>query len=207
MTSAIDRTAWEQAWTGLGVSPPSPDEFGTLLTHYDEPHRAYHTRQHLAECLDQLAQVRNLCDHPDEVALALWYHDAIYKPRRSDNEDRSADWLARVAEEARVAPPTVQRMRDLILATRHEGLAETGDARVLVDIDLSILGAPTARFEEYERQVRREYRWVPNVLYQQSRSKIMHAFLRRPRIYSTDYFFEKLEGHARENVVRSLGGH
>ena len=207
MTSATDRTAWQQAWTGLGVSSPTPREYDTLVSCYTEPHRAYHTQQHIDECLGLLAQVRNMCRQPDEVGLALWYHDAIYKPRRSDNEVRSAEMLVRVSLEAGVSQPVVERMRSLILATRHEALPDGDDACVLVDIDLSILGAPPARFEEYERQVRHEYRWVPKALYVPSRKKILHGFLDRVRIYSTDYFFEQFEAKARDNIVRSLHAH
>ena len=203
MTSATDRGAWERAWEGLGVVAPGAAEYDKLVECYAERHRAYHTRQHLEECLTQLGQVRELCSHADAVALALWYHDAIYKPRRSDNEVRSADWLAKVADQVGVPAPAVTRMRELVLATRHEAVPGDIDAQILVDIDLSILGAPIERFDEYEQQIRREYRWVPLPLYRAQRAKVLKSFIARPRIYTTERYFT-LESQARENIERSL---
>jgi len=204
VNDATHRAAWERTWTGLGASPPDARAYDALLAAYAEPHRAYHTRQHLDDCLAQARQARTLCEHPDEVALALWYHDAIYRPRRSDNEARSADWLARDAEMAGVAPASIDRLRALVLATLHDAHPVAPDTRVLVDIDLSILGAPAERFDEYERQVRREYRWVPQLLYRRGRAKVLDEFLNRSRIYSTDDFADRLENVARANLTRSL---
>jgi len=204
VSAATDRAAWEQTWAGLGVAAPGAREQAALLAAYAEPHRAYHTRQHLEECLVQAQQVRSLCRHADEVALALWYHDAIYRPRRSDNEMRSTDWLARDARQVGVAAASIDRLRTLVLATRHDAHPVEPDAQILVDIDLSILGAPAARFDEYEQQVRREYRWAPLPLYRKGRAKVLEAFLARPRIYSTDAYADRLEGVARANLARSL---
>jgi len=201
----IDRNAWERAWQGLGVAAPAAVEHEKLIACYAEKHRAYHTLQHLEECLTQLDQVRALCSHPDEVALALWYHDAIYKPRRSDNEARSADWLVNVAKQIAVTTSYIERMRKLVLATRHNTVPEDIDAQILVDIDLSILGASGERFDEYERQVRREYRWVPFPLYRAQRTRVLKSFVERARIYSTEHYFNLLESRARENIRRSIG--
>jgi len=205
VTSVVDRSAWKRAWQGLGVTAPAAVEHEKLIACYAERHRAYHTLQHLGECLTQLDQVRELCSHPDEVALALWYHDAIYKPRRSDNEVRSADWLAKVAIQFAAPAAAVGRMRELVLVTRHDAIPVGIDAQILVDIDLSILGASPERFGEYERQVRREYRWVPLPLYRSQRAKVLQSFMKRQRIYSTERYFNLLESRARENIRCSLG--
>jgi predicted metal-dependent HD superfamily phosphohydrolase len=78
------------------------------------------------------------------------------------------------------------------------------DARILIDIDLSILGAPASRFDEYERQVRAEYGWVPGVMFRRTRRKILESFAARPRLYSTAPFVERCEAQARENLARSI---
>lgn len=205
MTAATDREAWEKAWQGLGVAAPPKLEYDKLIAAYTEPHRAYHTRQHLEECLTRLREVRGMCSHPDEVELALWYHDAIYAPRRSDNETRSADWLVKIANQISVPVTVIGRMRELVLATRHDAIPAGIDAQILVDIDLSILGASAQRFDEYERQVRKEYRWVPLLLYRSQRARILESFVKRPRIYSTEFHFNMLESKAHENITRSLG--
>jgi predicted metal-dependent HD superfamily phosphohydrolase len=90
------------------------------------------------------------------------------------------------------------------MATRHEAVPQTRDERVLIDVDLWILGAPEKRFDEYERQVREEYGWVPGLIYRRKRRAILESFVARPTIYSTERFIERYEQQARANLARSL---
>jgi predicted metal-dependent HD superfamily phosphohydrolase len=199
--SPTGQARWDAAWRGLGVVPPPAELRQAVLGGYAEPHRAYHTRQHLDECLGLLEQARELCRYPDEVALALWFHDAIYQPRQNDNEARSAEWLGRVARDAGVGGDAVARMQALVMATLHAAIPEGPDAQVLVDIDLAILGAPAPRFQEYERQVRLEYAWVEEATYRQVRGRLLQEFLGRPQLYSTPEFRQRFEPFARTNLA------
>ena len=174
------------------------------MERYSEPQRAYHTLQHLEECFALFPE--GLAEHPGEVLLALWFHDAIYEPKRNDNEQRSADWGAEVLAAAGAHAEVIARFRELVLATRHEAQPQTADACLLVDLDLSILGAEPHRFDEYEAQVRSEYRHVPDFFFARGRAKILKQFLARPSIYSTAYFKGRFEAQARANLRRSLGG-
>src|SRR5262249_27241910 len=163
---------------------------------YGEPHRAYHTLRHLEECFAWFERVRGLARNPGEVALALFFHDAIYDPRAHDNEAKSAALAASVLRRcgASAAEPAV---RKLILATKHDAVPDEWDACLLVDIDLSILGAGRDRFDEYESQVRREYAWVAEPDFRSGRRAILQAFLARPFVYATAFFRQQLEAAAR----------
>ena len=166
--------------------------------------RAYHTLQHLRECFAQLAPVESCAEHLAEVELALWFHDALYDTRAQDNEERSADWARQALAQAGVPAEVGARVRALVLATRHAALPEVGDAQLLVDVDLSILGAAPVRFDEYERQIRQEYAWVPDAAFRQARANVLRGFLARPRIFGTPWFANRLEAPARANLARSL---
>jgi predicted metal-dependent HD superfamily phosphohydrolase len=194
---------WGRTWSELGAVAP-PGALDALLARYAEPHRAYHTRRHLDECFAQLDPVRAHCERPGEVELALWYHDAIYEPREPRNEERSAEWAEAVLREAGVAAGAAHRVRDLVLATKHDAVPETPDAQLLVDVDLAILGAPAERFDEYEAQVRVEYGWVPEAAFRAGRAKILRELFARPALYSTPWFRERLEEAARANLARSI---
>ena len=137
------------------------------------------------------------------LELALWFHDAIYDTRAPDNEAKSAEW-ARQALGA-LSPGDLDSIERLILVTQHSGAPSAPDEELLVDIDLSILGASEQRFDEYERQIRHEYQWVPEDVYKRERAKILKHFARLPSLYHTDYFRDLLESQARENLARSLG--
>jgi predicted metal-dependent HD superfamily phosphohydrolase len=204
VSDPLDLEHWNRAWRNLGAGHPPTASRLSLLRCYAQPHRAYHTQAHIGECLALLESARALCEDPDEVAVALWFHDAIYRTHRRDNEKRSALWLAQVAAAAGVPAAAIDRMRDLVLATRHAAAPRGRDAQVLVDIDLAILGAMPERFDRFEEQIRREYRWVPAPLYRRERGKILAQFLARPRIYSTGWFHDRYEDTARKNLAHAL---
>lgn len=199
--------SWLRAWRGIGATGDGNALFQTLLASYSEPHRKYHTIQHLSECLSAFEQARQLAPHPAEVETALWFHDAIYDVRRSDNEERSAQWAEAELEAAGVPTGTTGLVSSLVLVTKHTAVPITQDEQVLVDIDLGILGASEQRFAEYERQIRDEYAFVPDLLFRRKRRAILKSFLQRSRIYSTAHFHAVLEQAARSNLRRAVGAH
>lgn len=201
-TSLLAR--WQSLWPELGAGGADELLFQQLVASYSEPHRKYHTVQHLEECLTNLDQVRSEAERPAEVELALWFHDAIYDTFRKDNEERSAEWARESALAGSLAREPANRIYKLILITRHDAVPDGGDAVVLVDVDLAILGAEAARFDEYERQIREEYAWVPQILYRKGRRQVLRRFLERETIYGTAYFRSHHETRARENIARLL---
>jgi predicted metal-dependent HD superfamily phosphohydrolase len=192
---------WAGAWRALGASP-EPALLARLIAAYSEPHRHYHTLRHLEECFAHLQSLGSLAQHPAEVELALWFHDAIYDTRRRDSERRSAEWACQALSP--VSSAAAKRVASLVMATRHAAAPEGIDAQVLVDVDLAILGAPAERFDEYELQVRREYAWAPLPLYRRARRRILESLLARAAIYATAQFVERYEAQARDNLARSL---
>lgn len=192
------------AWRELTGQAPPPDLLRGLLAAYHEPHRAYHNLAHIEDCLRQFEAVRQDTSHPAEVVLALCFHDAVYDSRAKDNEERSAAWAAEELRDAGAELGVVERVRSLILATKHDALPVDPDAQLLVDIDLSILGRDPAAFERYDRQIREEYQWVDEATYRTARARILEQFLLRPRIYLTGCFFDRYEEPARLNLAAKI---
>lgn len=201
---------WSTLWTALRPPPATAgadllgDTLQALLAAYREPQRHYHTLQHLHECLVLFDEVRTLAVHPAEVALALWFHDAVYDVQGHDNERLSADWAVRVGRAAGLADDGLARLEALVMVTRHDAAPRTPDEQLMVDVDLAILGAAPARFETYEAQVRREYAWVPEPLFRAKRGEILQGFLDRRPLYHTPALAARLEAAARTNLQRSI---
>jgi predicted metal-dependent HD superfamily phosphohydrolase len=128
----------------------------------------------------------------------------VYALQGADNEAQSAALAQASLVAAGASPEASGRVVGMVLATRHSVQPSLPDEQLLVDIDLSILGAPPARFAEYEAQIRDEYAFVPQLLFKTKRRKILRAFLSRERIYSTPFFFAALEPQARLNLGRSV---
>ncbi|HEY0350660.1 MAG TPA: hypothetical protein VGC48_00960 [Gemmatimonadales bacterium] len=202
--ATLDRDRWMDLWSRLGAQGGGSSIFANLVVAYAEPARAYHTATHIQDCLAQLDLSRATASRPDDVEAAIWFHDAVYVPGGSDNEDRSAR-LAQTALLACGAPPDTSRhISELVLTTRHLTVPRDPDAQLLCDIDLSILGREPEIFDEFERRIRREYHWVPDPAYRMARSEVLNGFLGRQSIYQTEYFRTRYETRARTNLERVL---
>ncbi len=195
---------WHALWQALGVANPDAGLLRQLIRCYSEPQRSYHSVQHLDECLLHLDMLRGESEHAHEVELALWFHDAIYDTQRQDNEQRSADWAREAALAARVAGAVSDRVHALVLTTRHQALPVTPDEKILIDVDLAILGATPERFAQYEQQIEQEYAWVDATERRAGRQRILLSFLEREAIYSSALFKVQREQQARANLRASI---
>jgi predicted metal-dependent HD superfamily phosphohydrolase len=178
--------------------------YAELVRAYAENHRHYHSDAHIDACLQHFDAVQSLAEYPAEVELALWFHDAIYKPMSSTNELDSADWCARFLAVNNIAAEVIQRVHRLIMATCHSAELVGNDERLVVDIDLAILGAPEGVYQNFEANVRNEYQWVPSVIFKSKRKEILQGFLNRHKIYHHAYFYDLLEYRARENLASAI---
>lgn len=192
---------WRSLCDKVGIASEHQQE---LIERYGERQRAYHTLQHIGECLDWFDALKDAASDALVLELAIWYHDVVYDPRLSGNEEASANFSRIHLRGCILGHDKVEEVAALILWTTHAELPPPGDATLIVDIDLAILGAPADRFEEYETQVRQEYSWVPGFVYRKKRASVLRSFLERPRIYGTPRLHEALEARARANLLESL---
>ncbi|MFP4550399.1 MAG: hypothetical protein ACLFNT_06310 [Spirochaetales bacterium] len=184
--------------------------FEVLDAAYNEPHRAYHTWEHIAEMLALFDECENAVEAGHELAVAIYYHDAVYDPAAGDNEEQSAALCRAHLEAVDVELGRRERIAQLVLATKHLGRidAERPDndqlEAVLLDIDLGILGSPRERYERYTRQVREEYRHLTDRAFLEGRRRVVAHFLAMKRLYRTPYFAARFAARARENLAREL---
>jgi predicted metal-dependent HD superfamily phosphohydrolase len=161
----------------------------------------------VASCLRELRRARPGPAEAQALELALWFHDAVYRPGGTDNEQASSELAVRWASALGLAPALGRRAAGLILATRHEpsGAPAGPDPTValLLDIDLAVLGAPWSRYLRYERGIAREYSAMPPEAFREGRARLLRGFLERRAFYATPGF-RKLERRARANLTRAL---
>ena len=199
-------SALQQRWhTTVAPLLPEPDAtWQQLATLYSEPHRHYHTLDHVAACLKWLDHYRHLADDPLTMELALWAHDVVYDPRASDNEARSADWFAEHFASSTLTKDQKNRVHALILATIHPHPPTDADMALLQDIDLSILGADAELYDRYEGWIRQEYAFVPEEAFRKGRGAVLKSFVDGGVIYQTLELRDKLAPPARDNLNRAL---
>lgn len=178
--------------------------FFDLTAAYSEKGRYYHTAEHVSACLQHLARFSARLDAPRELETALWFHDAVYEPFSSNNEQASADWAASFLTENGASHEVLASVHRLILLTKHDAPTFTRDEAAMLDIDLSILGADPATYDAFEKAVRKEYALVPTFIFRRKRAEVLRGFLARSRIYTSGLFGEGLEVQARGNLSKSL---
>jgi predicted metal-dependent HD superfamily phosphohydrolase len=198
---ALER--WKRLWQSIAAAGDPGAWYDLLSRVYSEPHRRYHNQRHIADCLQEFDAARQLAKDSGAVELTLWFHDAVYDPKAPDNEELSAALANRCLKEAG-RDDLARTVAELILATKSHDARAGADAALVVDIDLSILGQDEARFAEYESQIRAEYNWVPQDIFNVKRAEILQKFLDRPRIYFTSRFAGRYEDSARRNLKLSI---
>ncbi len=135
----------------------------------------------------------------------MWFHDAVYLTEAADNERRSADMAAQFLLSAGASTSMCARVHSHVMATVHDAEPADPDARLLVDVDLSILGQDSKTYDQFERAIREEYQWVPLLDYRRKRRDVLESFMKRKFIYSTQPFRERYELSARSNLERAIG--
>ena len=170
---------------------------------YGYSDRAYHNQDHIDSMLAKLEESRHIAEHPDRLTLVIWFHDAVYDPKRNDNELKSAElWSLKMRSYLDEEP--VQWGSRAILATIDHWPNFDSDIQLLLDLDLAALGALWEVFQKDSQNIRQEYKHIPDDLFLAGRKEFLKKLLERKRIYGTDYWHERLENKARENIERTL---
>jgi predicted metal-dependent HD superfamily phosphohydrolase len=191
------------ALRGADTDPyPYADE---LLTRWSEPQRRYHTTHHLAAVLDRVDTLASHAEAPDLVRLAAWFHDAVYRPDRAENEERSARLAERALAEAGLGrDETAEVARLVLLTTSHDPEPADANGAVLCDADLAILAAPPDAYADYAAAVRQEYGFVPDDVFRAGRAAVLEQLLSLPHLFSTPYGEREWEAAARRNLSAEL---
>lgn len=176
-----------------------------LVEHYDEPQRFYHNLGHIDALLQHFEPIQPQLNEPLAIELAIFYHDVIYDPKRSDNELQSANFFEK--QLTPYLPETLlNKVRGLILATQRHTFndLENSDMAYFLDMDLAILGSPPTVYQAYAVAIRHEYHHIADKEYKQGRANVLTHFLQRPRLFFSDSFYVRFECQARINLAWEL---
>ncbi len=195
---------WYQSWRSLGTHDDGQATLELLLSMHNDPARRVHAAQHLLDCFAKLKRWHQETQHFHQVALAIWFHDALFDPQRHDNEARSARLASDRLSAAKVAPETVQRVRELIISSRPGEQLNTREARLLHDIDRAVFGASSESYNRYERNLRHENSHIGDFIYRRKRIEQLQALLTRSQLYLTDSAQTDLQVPAAANLKRWL---
>jgi predicted metal-dependent HD superfamily phosphohydrolase len=181
---------------------PLPDHHALrddLLAAWDRS--GYHDLLHLEEVLDRLDLLAAAGAPFDRtvVALAAWFHDAVYDGA-ADDEERSARW----AERALPPAPAAEVARLVRMTVEHRPAGHDSDGAALSDADLGILAAPRGRYDAYVAGVRADFAHVGDDDFRAGRAAVLRDLVARTHLFSTPHARELWEEAARANLRREL---
>ncbi|WP_030165001.1 hypothetical protein [Streptomyces sp. NRRL S-813] len=202
------RSRWTRALEGARGPGGGPDPVpyaDNLLARWQEPQRHYHTLTHLTAVLEHVDVLEEYAADPDTVRLAAWFHDAVYLPERSENEERSARLAERALPEAGVPEAKTAEVARLVrLTVTHDPADDDPDGQVLCDADLAILASAPSGYAAYAAAVREEYHFVPNDAFREGRAGVLRQLLALPHLFRTPYAQRHWEATARYNITSEL---
>ena len=177
--------------------------FAVLDQNYSQPDRYYHTLDHIKASLTHLDNIREQSNQPDALEMAVWFHDAVYDSRATNNELQSAKLFARMANDnaLRRFIDTVQR---LIMVTVHPSRPESRDEEFMVDIDLLSFGLPWAQFIALGEFARQEFPHLSDREFDENELKFFELLADRPQFYFSDFFCDRYEAQARANLQKKI---
>ncbi len=207
------RSRFEETWKKAEAQGSSTQLFENLLLHYGEARREYHVMEHIRYVLLSLGQLCSSSDLADEerdrlpiaaMEWALWYHDSVENWEQGGSVAASALVGAAAGFEARLSKDFFRQVKQYIECTQHDHMPQALDEGLVVDADLSILGASEPAFDRYEGLIRKEWQSVPEALFRTHRARILRQFLERSSIFCTIPGRNLWENAARANLTRSI---
>ena len=169
--------------------------------------RAYHNLSHIGYMLNMLLIYRhymtgsNDLSSLSELVLAIFMHDYVHDSLAVDNEEKSIEALQQFEQSYFHNIANREKIENLILATKHDKLAANEDEALIADLDLSILGTfSEASWRWYNHNIRKEFSNVCDDYYRGERIATLEKFLQWPRIFQTEFFYDKFEQRARKNI-------
>lgn len=174
---------------------------------YSAKNRYYHNLNHIFKMLETIKKFENSCFFTDNIYFATWFHDLIYNPLRKDNEKKSADFSGKILKKLNNKKININIIKHLINRTKNHFYHtenESEELKLFLDADIETLGSESKIYIENTKKIRKEFKIIPDVIFNKGRAEILNMFLKTKYIYRTEYFINKYEKQARKNIKNEL---
>lgn len=200
------RRQWDDLMAFYGVDLAQAELiWRDIVKYYEGNGRYYHTLRHIQNVLEVIDSAQAYAEDLPAIKLAAWFHDIIYDVHRNDNETQSAIYASNVLQKLGIAAETITKASYMIRATKHNrGCPDDIDCQIMLDADLATFASEWDLQIEIEQAIRQEYAFVPEPAYRAGRQAVLQNFLKRERIYCTDWMHAEGERTARQNIERSI---
>lgn len=177
----------------------------TIVNSYSAPGRYYHNLEHVLKVVEAVSTYQGTESDKIVLKLAALFHDIVYDPRASDNEQKSAEWFAKIVSDTGISAEDLEKVKSLILLTKNHFSAKTKLEVALADADLSILAENSETYNEYASNIRKEYSHLEDELFFKRRLKFLKKIEERMRNRSLFFNLDKIyEEEARKNIADEI---
>ena len=147
-----------------------------ILSMWNESHRAYHSLNHLNDMIDQINENKLQYSQREyeKLIIATLFHDIVYDPMRSDNEEKSAQFFMNCCEDK--SNPDVLEINQIILDTiTHE--SNTPLSEVFCHFDMNIVERDFNQLLKWEKGIFEEFQAYGPDIYKQGRLTFLESLM------------------------------
>lgn len=203
---------WEDTLSRLDIPRKViTNEFDNFVNAYNSPKRGYHGLTHVQNMLKEADEFR--INNPKKkkegklMDFAIFMHDIING--EANDVEKSVGIARNILSQSSSSKIRAKQglLEEMIMVTKHDGSvfkSASTEAKVIADADLAILGANETLYNQYAAHIRNEHSKYPDDVFAEGRTKILKSFLEKPQIYATDYFKNKYETSARQNIAGEI---
>jgi predicted metal-dependent HD superfamily phosphohydrolase len=202
------KSEWTKLFSSFTDDSVLTDQlYNKVITDYSVTSRHYHNILHIQNMLLCADKLKGLSINYPLLLFSVWYHDVVYVPLKTNNEEQSYDYAKKHLIQIKIGREKLHVIKELILSTKNHCIRNKSDSldiKILQDADLQVFSNDREKYKTYMQQIREEYKMVPEFVYKPKRMKIIKTFLGMNHIYRTPDFREENEAKARENLKFEL---
>jgi len=183
------------------------DTFDRIESFYKSSDRYYHNLDHIGYMLSKAVKFKKVVNDYNSILFAIWFHDVIYDPKKSDNEEMSSEFAEEFLKKINFDIGKIKNIKNLILKTKNHSIIDSNedfDTKFFLDLDLLIFGVKKKKYRKYTENIRKEYSFMPDKIYKLERIKILERFLSQNIIFRTEEFRKRYEILARKNIKSEI---
>ena len=131
-------------------------DLNTILARWNESHRHYHSLNHLNDLIAQINENKSKYSEKEyeKLLIASLFHDIVYDPMKSDNEEKSAEFFIECCSDK--TNQDITEIKQMILDTKtHQ--SNTLLSESFNNFDMNIVERDFDQLLEWERGIHEEF--------------------------------------------------
>ncbi len=151
-------------------------DINTVLSMWNESHRSYHSLNHLNDLISQINENKSKFSEKEyeKLMLSAIFHDIVYDPSSSTNEENSAEFLMECVVDK--SNEDILEVRQMILDTKTHN-STTNLSESFNNYDMNIVERDFDQLLDWEKGISEEFSVYPKEQYKEGRLKFLESLL------------------------------